>query len=206
MLDKYARALFTAIFTPIARLLLRLGVSPDAVTVLGTLGVSFGALYFYPRGELLWGTLFIGAFVFTDLIDGTMARLSGRTTSWGAFLDSTLDRVGDGAIFGGLVLFFTGLGDHDVSAALALACLVLGFVISYAKARAESLNFTCDVGIAGRADRLTAVLITAGFVGLFLPVWVLTTVLALLAVASLVTVLQRILTVRQQALSGAVGS
>lgn len=201
MLNKYARAFFTAVFTPVARLLLRLGVSPDVVTVVGTAGVSFGALYFYPRGELWWGTLFITAFVFTDLLDGTMARLSGRTSSWGAFLDSTLDRVGDAAVFGGLILYFTGMGDDDLTAALALACLILGFVISYAKARAESLQFTCDVGIAERADRLVATLVTTGFVGLFLPTWVLTVVLALLALASAITVLQRIGTVRTQALA-----
>lgn len=206
MLNTYARAFFTAIFTPIARLLLRLRVSPDAVTVVGTAGVAFGALWFYPRGELWWGTLFITAFVFTDLLDGTMARLSGRTSAWGAFLDSTLDRVGDAAVFGGLILYFTGRGDHDLNAALALACLILGFVVSYARARAESLGFSCDVGIAERADRLVATLVTTGFVGLFLPMWVLTTVLALLAVASLVTVLQRVLTVRAQALARRVGS
>lgn len=205
MLNKYARAFFTALFTPIARLLLRLGVSPDAVTVAGTLGVCFGALYFYPLGELWWGTLFITAFVFTDLIDGTMARLSDRTSSWGAFLDSTLDRVGDAAVFGGLILYFTGRGSDDLTAALALACLILGFVVSYAKARAESLGFTADVGIAERADRLVATLVTTGFCGLFLPMWVLTGVLALLAVASLITVFQRILTVRTQALTRPVG-
>lgn len=206
MLNTYARAFFTAVFTPLARLLLRLGVSPDAVTVVGTAGVVFGALFFYPRGELWWGTLFITAFIFTDLLDGTMARMSGRTSAWGAFLDSTLDRVGDAAVFGGLILYFTGRGDHDLTAALALACLILGFVVSYAKARAESLGFTANVGIAERADRLVATLVTTGFVGLFLPMWVLTTVLALLAVASLITVLQRILTVRTQALARPVGS
>lgn len=205
MLNKFARPVATIIFTPLARLLLRLGVSPDAVTVIGTLGVAFGALYFYPLGELWWGTLFITAFVFTDLLDGTMARMSGRTSSWGAFLDSTLDRVGDAAVFGGLILYFTGRGDDDLTAALALACLILGFIVSYARARAEGLGYTCDVGIAERADRLVATLVTTGFCGLFLPMWVLTVVLALLAIASLVTVFQRILTVRAQALATTAG-
>ena len=205
MLNKYARAFFTALLTPIARLLLRLGVSPDAVTVVGTIGVVFGALYFYPLGELWWGTLFITAFVFTDLIDGTMARMSDRTSSWGAFLDSTLDRIGDAAVFGGLILYFTGRGNDDVTAALALACLILGFIVSYAKARAESLGFTANVGIAERADRLVATLVRTGFGGLCLPRWVLTVVLGLLAVASLITVLQRILTVRTQAMTDSVG-
>lgn len=205
MLNRYARALFTRLFTPIARLLLRLGVSPDAVTVVGTLGVVTGALALYPRGELWWGTLFITAFVFTDLLDGTMARMSGRVSRWGAFLDSTLDRLGDAAIFGGLVLYFTGVGDHDLGAFAALACLVLGFLVSYARARAEGIGVPCDVGIAERADRLVITLVTTGFTGLFLPVEVLLTVLVLLAVASLVTVFQRVLLVRRETL-GRVGA
>lgn len=204
MLNKYARALATTLFTPLARLLLRLGVSPDAVTVVGTLGVCFGALFFFPRGELTWGTLFIALFVFTDLIDGTMARMSGRTSSWGAFLDSTMDRLGDAAVFSGLILYFTGVGRSDLGAALALTCLVLSFVTSYAKARAEGLGFTCNVGIVERADRLLITLVTTLLVGLVLDQWVLIVVLALLAVASLVTVGQRMLVVRQQALAPSV--
>ncbi|GAA2161969.1 phosphatidylinositol phosphate synthase [Pedococcus bigeumensis] len=200
MLNKYARALFTKIFTPVARLLLKLGVSPDVVTIVGTLGVSVGALAFYPRHEFFWGTVVITLFVFSDTVDGVMARMSGRSGKWGAYLDSTLDRVGDSAIFGGLVLWYAGRGDDFLMAGLALACLILGSVVSYAKARAEGLGFTANVGIAERADRLVAVLVTTGLVGLGLPEVVLTVVLALLAVASFVTVLQRIVLVRQQAL------
>ena len=201
MLNRYARAFFTKVFTPFARLLVRLGVSPDVVTVVGTLGVCFGALWFYPRGQLLVGTLVITAYVFSDTVDGVMARLSGRSSTWGAYLDSTLDRVGDAAIFGGLVLWYAGDGDQTVLAGLALACLILGSVVSYAKARAEGLGMTANVGIAERADRLVAVLVVTGFVGLGLPQVVLGVVLALLAVASLVTVFQRMLTVRAQALA-----
>ena len=200
MLNKYARALFTKIFTPVARLLLKLGISPDVVTVVGTLGVCFGALAFYPRHEFFWGTVVITLFVFSDTVDGVMARMSGRSGKWGAYLDSTLDRVGDSAIFGGLVLWYAGKGDDFLMAGLALACLILGSVVSYAKARAEGLGFTANVGIAERADRLVAVLVITGLVGLGLPEVVLTIVLALLAVASLVTVFQRMLLVRQQAL------
>jgi CDP-diacylglycerol--glycerol-3-phosphate 3-phosphatidyltransferase len=157
-------------------------------------------LFFYPRGELLIGTLVITAFIFSDTLDGVMARLSGRSSTWGAFLDSTLDRVGDAAIFGGLVLWYAGDGADTVMAGLALACLILGMVTSYAKARAEGLGMTANVGIAERAERLVVVLVATGFVGWFLPVIVLKVVLSLLAVASLVTVLQRMLTVRRQAL------
>lgn len=198
MLNRYARVFFTRVFTPIARALLRWGVSPDVVTLVGTLGVCVGALAFYPRGQLWWGTLFIAVFVFTDLIDGTMARLSDRSSPWGAFLDSTMDRVGDAAIFGGLILYFTGRVDRPLDAYLALLCLVLGFVTSYTKARAESLGLRCGGGIAERADRLTVTLVTTGFCGLFLPLWVLTVVLALLALASLVTVGQRMAMVHAQ--------
>ena len=200
MLNKYARALFTKIFTPVARLFLKLGISPDVVTIVGTLGVCFGALAFYPRHEFFWGTVVITLFVFSDTVDGVMARMSGRSGKWGAYLDSTLDRVGDSAIFGGLVLWYAGRGDDFLMAGLALACLILGSVVSYAKARAEGLGFTADVGIAERADRLVAVLVITGLVGLGLPEVVLTIVLALLAVASFVTVIQRMLLVRQQAL------
>lgn len=198
MLNRYARVFFTRVFTPIARALLRWGVSPDVVTLVGTLGVCVGALAFYPRGQLWWGTLFIAVFVFTDLIDGTMARLSDRSSPWGAFLDSTMDRVGDAAIFGGLILYFTGRVDRPLDAYLALLCLVLGFLTSYTKARAESLGLRCGGGIAERADRLAVTLVTTGFCGLFLPLWVLTVVLALLALASLVTVGQRMAMVHAQ--------
>ncbi|WP_252974080.1 phosphatidylinositol phosphate synthase [Janibacter melonis] len=203
MLNKYARAFFTTIFTPVARLLLRLGISPDVVTVVGTLGVCFGALFFFPRGELLVGVLVITAFVFSDTLDGVMARMQGRKGVWGAYLDSTLDRFGDAAIFSGLTIwYFTG-GEHQLTGYLALACLVLGSLVSYAKARAEGLGMSADVGIAERADRLVTALVTAGLVGLGLPERVLTVVLALLAVASAVTVLQRMLVVRSQAMAAA---
>ncbi len=200
MLNRYARAFFTRLFSPIATLLVRLGVSPDIVTIVGTLGVCAGALGFYPRGELLTGTLIITVFAFSDTIDGIMARSSGRSTQWGAYLDSTLDRVGDAAIFGGLVLWYAGDGHSSGMAALALACLILGSVVSYSKARAAGLGMTANVGIAERADRLVAVLLAAGFVGWFLPEIVLGVVLALIAVASLITVIQRMLEVRRQAL------
>ncbi|GAB3685319.1 phosphatidylinositol phosphate synthase [Angustibacter aerolatus] len=203
MLNRFARALFTRLFTPVALLLLRLGVTPDAVTIVGTLGVVAGALVFYPTGHLFLGTVVIALFVFSDTVDGIMARRLGRSNRWGAYLDSTLDRVGDAGIFAGLVLWFFGDGDDALTAGLALACLCLGAVVSYAKARAEGLGMTANVGIAERADRLVAVLVTTAFVGLFLPTWVLTVVLGLLAVASLITVVQRMVVVRRQAFAAA---
>ncbi|GAA8851466.1 CDP-alcohol phosphatidyltransferase family protein [Helicobacter pylori] len=199
MLNRYARAAVTRILTPVARLLLRMGISPDAVTIIGTLGVCLGALVFFPRGQLLVGVLVITAFVFSDTIDGIMARQLDRSNRWGAFLDSTLDRLGDAAIFSGLAIWFFQGGDDRLMAWLALACLVLGSVVSYARARAEGLGMRADVGIAERADRLVAALVTTGFVGMGLPEEVLKVVLGLLAVASVVTIFQRVLLVRRQA-------
>ena len=189
--------------SPIARLLLRLGVSPDAVTIIGTIGVSFGALFFFPRGQLLVGVLVITAFVFSDMIDGHMARLSGKSSAWGAFLDSTLDRLGDAAVFGGLVLYFMGPGESDRWAALALYCLVMGATTSYARARAESLGMQAKGGIAERADRLVAILVMTGLSDIFDLPWFIPFTLGVLAVASTVTVIQRVLAVRRQALAAA---
>ncbi|MGW5237926.1 phosphatidylinositol phosphate synthase [Monashia sp. NPDC004114] len=201
MLNRLLRASIEKIFGPVANLFLKLGISPDIVTIVGTLGVCVGALAFFPRGEIWVGVLVITAFVFSDNIDGVMARKLGRSSKWGAYLDSTLDRVGDAAIFGGLVLYYAGPGANFWMAGLALACLILGSVVSYAKARAEGLGFTANVGIAERADRLVAVLVAAFFADLFNSTLLLGVVLGALAVASFVTVLQRILTVRRQALA-----
>lgn len=199
MLNRHARGFFTALFSPLARWLLRIGVSPDAVTIVGTLGVVVGALVFYPLGQLWWGTLFITAFIFSDVIDGIMARMQQGGGRWGNFLDSTLDRVADGALFAGVaVWFFTGGADTPVAVA-AVVCLVLGMVVSYARAKAESLGFEANVGIAERAERLVSVLVVTGFTGLGLPTVVLFATLCLLAAASLVTVIQRMVTVRRQA-------
>jgi len=175
-------------------------VSPDAVTLVGTLGVSAGALVFFPQGELLIGVLVISVFVFSDLIDGYMARASGRTSRFGAFFDSTLDRIGDGAIFGGLLLYFAGPGDSQLYVCVTLYCLVMGSVTSYARARAESLGMQAKGGIAERSDRLVSILLMTGLAGMLdLPILVEVTLWAL-AAASTVTVLQRILMVRKQSL------
>ena len=196
---EHLRPFFTNLISPVARLLLRLNVSPDAVTVVGTVGVVAAALWFFPQGQLIAGVLVITAFVFSDLLDGTMARMSGRTSTWGAFLDSMLDRMGDSAIFGGLVLYYAFRVESEVLTALALYCLVTGWLTSYARARAESLGHEAKSGIAARADRLVAVLVAAGLSDIFDVPVLLQVVLWLLAVASTVTVLQRILTVRRQA-------
>ena len=199
MLNRF-RALATRIFTPVAKVLLRLGVSPDAVTIVGTLGVAASALWFFPRGEFLVGTLLIAVFVFSDTIDGVMARHSGRTSSFGAFLDSSLDRIGDASIFGGLVLYYAWRGDR-VLTCVALAVLVLGMLVSYVRARAEGLGMTASVGVAERADRLVLILMATFVTGIGLWEPMVALALWILAVLSAITVLQRILVVRTQALS-----
>jgi CDP-diacylglycerol--glycerol-3-phosphate 3-phosphatidyltransferase len=200
MLNRHARGFFTALFTPIARWLLKMGVSPDAITIVGTAGVVVGALVFYPLGQLFWGTVFITAFIFSDVIDGIMARMQNLGGRWGNFLDSSLDRLADGALFAGLAIwFFTGGADAPIAIA-AVVCLVLGMVVSYVRAKAESLGFQANVGIAERAERLVSVLVITGLTGAGLPPVVLLATLVLLAAASLVTVVQRVLAVRVQSL------
>ncbi|WP_123369694.1 phosphatidylinositol phosphate synthase [Cellulomonas sp. PhB150] len=193
------RGVMTRIFTPVADALLKAGVSPDAVTIAGTLVVVVTALWAFPTGNLLLGSLIIALFALTDSLDGVMARRAGRSGPWGAFLDSTLDRFADAAIFGGLVLWYFGDGDSFPTAVLALTCLILGSVVPYARARAEGLGMTASGGIAERADRLFAVLIASAIVGVGASDVVLTVVLGLLAVASAVTVVQRMAMVHRQA-------
>jgi CDP-diacylglycerol--glycerol-3-phosphate 3-phosphatidyltransferase len=200
VLNRFARALFTRIFTPTAAFLVRRGVSPDVVTLIGTAGVAAGALVFFPRGEFFWGTIVITCFVFSDLVDGTMARMTERSSRWGAWLDSTLDRVGDAAVFGGIALWYAGRGDDQLMVALCLYCLATGAIVSYARARAEGLGMTANVGVTERADRLVAILVATGFDGLGVP-YVQAAALWLLAVGSTVTIAQRALAVRRQALA-----
>jgi CDP-diacylglycerol---glycerol-3-phosphate 3-phosphatidyltransferase len=201
MLERF-RQFWTTLLKPIAHLLIRLGVSPDVVTLVGTAGVVAGALVFFPRGELWIGVLVITAFVFSDMIDGYMARTTGSSSDWGAFLDSTLDRLGDAAIFAGLVVWFFGGGDDDLLAYVALWGLVMGMLTSYTRARAESLGMEARGGIAERADRLVAVLVMTFFADVLDLKILLTVTLWALAIASTVTVGQRMWLVRRQAVSG----
>jgi CDP-diacylglycerol--glycerol-3-phosphate 3-phosphatidyltransferase len=187
----------SAVIEPVARGLLRVGLTPDAMTIAGTTVVVTTALVAYPQGWLLPGTVIIAVFVLADSLDGTMARLSGTTSRWGAFLDSTLDRIADAAIFGGLTVWFAQQGDL-LGVGLTLAALVLGQVVSYTRARAEGLGAQAAVGIAERAERLIIVLVATALVGAGLPVEVLLVAMGVLALASAVTVVQRMLVVRRQ--------
>ena len=197
MLERF-RGLSARLLGPLVRTLLRLGVSPDLVTVLGTVGVVLAALVCFPQGWLWQGALVVTVFVLSDMLDGQMAKVSGKASAWGAFLDSTSDRLGDAAVFGGILLFFTYQEGSTLWGAFALAGLVFGQWTSYVKARAESLGFTCSGGLAARADRLVIILVGTFVAGLGVP-YVLEAAVVVLAVASMITVVQRIAQVRRQA-------
>ena len=183
------------VIDPVARILVRIGVTPDVVTIVGGVGTAAAALIFFPIGKLFPGVLVILLFVFSDLLDGTMARLQGRSGPWGSFLDSTFDRLTDAAIMSGLLVYL--FRHHDIAWVGALISLVAGFLVSYARAKAESAGLRCDVGVAERADRLIISLTAAGVAGLGLKV-LLPIGMWLLAALSVVTVVQRVVLVYQQ--------
>jgi len=188
------RPALSRLLTPVGEALARTPVTPNAITVIGTAGVAAGALSLFPAGHLFWGTVVCTVFVLADMLDGALARVTGTSGAWGAFLDSTLDRVGDAAIFAGLTIFL--VRHHQPGLALvALFCLVAGSLVSYAKARAEGLGVRCDVGIAERSERLVIVLVAAGLRGLGVP-YVLAVGLWVLAALSAITFGQRVAAVR----------
>ncbi len=197
MLERF-RATWQRLMGYPARLMLKLGLGPDVATWIGTLGVVVTALVCIPLGWLWQAPLIIVAFALFDMVDGQMARLSGQTSKWGAFLDSSLDRLADGALFAGVVLFFAGRGDSVWWAGMALAALVAGQLTSYVRARAESVGYQAAGGIAARADRFLILLVGMFLAGLGVP-FTLQIAVVLLAVASTVTVAQRMIKVWQQA-------
>ena len=189
------KAPVTRVITPLCQFALRIGLTPNQVTVIGTVGVSASALFFYPRGDLFVGTLVITFFVLTDLFDGTMARLSNAGASrWGALLDATMDRISDAAILSGLLLYAIDTYSSPRISILIAISLVAGFLVSYIKAKAESLDIECEGGFAERTERLIIVLVSAGFAGLNVPS-ALEIGAAILAITSLITVGQRLLIV-----------
>jgi CDP-diacylglycerol--glycerol-3-phosphate 3-phosphatidyltransferase len=191
-----------AAFDPMGRTLVRWGVSPDAVTLAGTAGVVAAALIFATRGQLVAATIIITLCALLDVLDGAMARARGRTTRFGALLDATMDRVADGAVFGCLAWWLARTGQWNVLAA-CLICLIGGQIVSYVKARAEALGFECNVGIAERLERLVLVGI-GGLLHGFGVSWGLAVALWLLAAATVVTVVQRVVHVQRQETSAKV--
>jgi phosphatidylinositol phosphate synthase len=190
----FLRPALTRLLNPVGQALARTPVTPNAITVTGTAGVVAGALWLFPTGHLFAGTMVCTGFVLADMLDGVLARLKGTSGAWGAFLDSTLDRIGDAAVFSGIAIWLARTG-QGVLAGVALFCLVVGGLVSYAKARAEGLGARCDVGIAERTERLLIALVSIGLSGLGVP-YVLAVGLWVLAVLSAVTFGQRVFAVR----------
>ncbi|ORA10085.1 phosphatidylinositol phosphate synthase [Mycobacterium arosiense] len=193
-----SRAAFARLTTPTARACLRLGLTPDVVTVLGTIVAVAGALTLFPMGKLFIGTLVVWFFVLFDMLDGAMARERGGGTRFGAVLDATCDRVSDGAVFCGL-LWWVVFGLHDELLAVAtLICLVTSQVISYIKARAEASGLRGGGGLIERPERLIIVLVGAGVSDFPYVAWppALAVAMWVLALASLLTCAQRLHAVR----------
>mgnify|MGYP001203891915 FL=1 len=192
---KILRPMISRVTAPLGRSLARVGLTPNIVTVIGTVGVVVSALYFYPRGQLYAGSVIITVFALFDMLDGAVARANDSASAFGAFLDSSLDRIADAAILAGLLWWFIGDGDDPLLAGLTLFCLISGFMVSYIKARAEGLGVNCDVGVAERTERLVIILVAVGLSDLGVP-YILPGGLWLLAAMSLLTVLQRLLETR----------
>ncbi|CAB4801397.1 unannotated protein [freshwater metagenome] len=194
MLSASLKPAVTRAINPIARAGLRVGLTPNSVTVIGALGLISSALFFYPRGEFFIGTIAISLFALSDLFDGAMARISQKgASSWGGFLDSTIDRLTDSAILVGVAIYL--IDENDRITAVVLGALVLGSLVSYIRAKAESMQIECSGGIAERTERLIIALTAIGFEGLGIP-YSLAIGMWLLLILAAVTVIQRILIVK----------
>lgn len=194
MLSASLKPAVTRAINPIARGALRMGLTPNAVTFTGAIGLVASALYFYPRQDFFIGTLFIVFFALSDLFDGAMARISETGASrWGGFLDSTIDRITDSAILLGLTIALIETNDSLVP--VALSALIMGTLVPYIRAKAESLGIECSGGIAERTERLIIALTAIGFEGLGIPFALAIGIWLLLALGA-ITALQRILIVK----------
>ena len=196
MLGSNVRPAVARFWAPVVARLARAGVTPDMVTITGTVGAVASAVFLIGNGWLFWGAFAVTVFVLLDMLDGALARARGGGSVFGAVLDSTGDRAADAAIFGALVWWFSGAGDNRLLVLLALLCLVLGILTSYIKARAEGVGLSADVGVVERTERLILVLMGTGLTGLGVP-YALHVALWILLVGSAVTVGQRFLAVRR---------
>ena len=199
---------FVRLLGPLARGLIRTGVSPNAITTVGTVVVVGSGLAFGLGAVRLGGVLLLISGIF-DLLDGQVARQGGKITTFGAFYDSTLDRIGEGAVFAGLIFyFFSGPLPADMkpwAIAAGLVALLASLLVSYTRARAEALGVENKVGIAPRAERILllgvpALLLGAGTGGAGgRPGVVLFWIVAVLALVSAITVIQRVVHVARVA-------
>ncbi len=195
MISAVLKPTVTRLITPVSRFALRIGITPNAVTWVGAIGVVVSALYFYPRGDFFLGTAIIAIFALSDLFDGTMARISKIGASrWGGFLDSTIDRITDSAILVGVAIYL--ITAQDSLAPIVLITIVSGLLVSYIRAKAESFGIACTSGFAERTERLVIALIAIALEGLGLP-YSLTVGMWLLAILGIITVFQRMLVVKR---------
>jgi CDP-diacylglycerol--glycerol-3-phosphate 3-phosphatidyltransferase len=184
----FLRPFFARLFSPLIQALARTPVTPNMITVAGTVGVAAAALAMFPIGWLFPGAATATVFIFTDMLDGQLARIKGSSGKYGAFLDSTMDRVGDAAIFGGITIWFMR-SDH-LLAVVSLFCLAGGMSVSYVKARAEGLGLNADVGLVERPERVLIGLTSIGLSGLGIP-YVLPIGMWALAAGTAITLYQR---------------
>lgn len=199
MLDNAnARRSLARFIDPVARLMLRLKVTPDGITWFGCGATIVISAAFLAQGEFLLGAILFGAFGLIDILDGTMARMLGTSGPWGAFLDSTLDRISDSAVICALIYFYlnSDVANSQLAVITGIVSLVMSLMTSYARAKAESLDATCNVGLAERAERnliIWIALLISALVADVMPY-----ALSLLALVSTITVIQRLLFVRKQ--------
>jgi len=184
----FLRPFFARLFNPIVQGLARTPVTPNMITVAGTVGVSAAALSMFPIGELFPGAFTATVFVLTDMLDGQLARIKGSSGKFGAFLDSTMDRIADAAIFGGITIWF--MRTNHLLAVVSLFCLAGGMCVSYVKARAEGLGLNGDVGVIERPERMIIGLTSIGLSGLGIP-YVLPVGMWVLAAGTALTLGQR---------------
>ena len=192
------------IISPIARALVKLGVTANMVTIAGAVGTAFFAVLTGFTGWLLPGAAMITVMVIFDSLDGTVAAQSGGGTAFGAFLDSTVDRIADWAVLLGVAIYLIRLKDFwtlwpQIGFWAALVSMMTAFVTSYIRARAQSIGLYAKNGIATRSDRLVIILVGMGLTGMGLPVAVLSCFMVMLAVLGAVTVGQRLYTVYSSA-------
>ena len=184
-----ARNIGKLIATPFAKIFIKLGFSPDLVTLFGTLGVVVCSIIFFSKGEFLLGSILFAMFVGLDAVDGTVARLLNRNSKWGAFFDSVLDRIADGVVLGSLAFYFAN-AEEETYFILSLVALLASEIVSYTKARAEGLGLNCDTGLAERPERVIIIIAGTFLTGLGIntaleiSIWVLT-------IVSIITVIQR---------------
>jgi CDP-diacylglycerol--glycerol-3-phosphate 3-phosphatidyltransferase len=193
MISSALKPAVTRLINPVARLAIRVGITPDAVTIFGALGVVISSAYFFSRESYFVGSAVVSFFVLSDLFDGAMARLSEQGAShWGGFLDSTVDRITDFSIT--IAILIPLIRHDDKLSYLGLVTLVTGFLIPYIRAKAESFSIPCSVGIAERTERLMIILTAVALEGLGVS-FALAIGFWILAILGVITVFQRMRTV-----------